>query len=251
MRRDMKRLRREGKLNAAQWTYASPNKPVEEFYDTSQDPHQINNLAGSADHQQLLGEFRERHRQWTLRTRDLGFLPESDAWRRSAHTTPWDVARDPRSYPLKRILHTADLVGHPEASAEQVQLLSDDDPAVRYWAVIGLRSATESESAVDEALRRALDDQSPPVRIAAAAALAARGETEPAVTDLIGSLEAEEVEDVLHAIRSLQLIGVDTPHVRPAIEKALKRSQRQEASGASPLWMFVRFSAEAALEERQ
>ena len=45
MRREMFQLASAGKLNAAQWTYAAPTKPLEELYDSVADPNNIHNLA--------------------------------------------------------------------------------------------------------------------------------------------------------------------------------------------------------------
>jgi uncharacterized sulfatase len=249
MRRDMTRLRQQGKLNAAQMTYASPTRPVEEFYDTQSDPHQVKNLAGSPEHQTRLAQFRKRQQDGVRHSRDLGFLPEADAWRRIDGGTPWELARDEQRYPLARILSAANRVGDPAAAESQVQRLTDDDPAVRYWAVIGLHSAKDVGTAATAALHRAREDVSTPVVIEAAAALAARGDGNSALGALVAALDDEQAENVLHAMRSLQLMGSDAQPARPAIEAALRRAKAQEASSTQPLWMFVRFSAEAALAE--
>ena len=249
MRRDMKRLRQEGKLNAAQLTYASPTKPVEEFYDTETDPHQVKNLAGSPEHQTRLDKFRQRHRRWIQQTRDAGFLPESEAWRCMGNGTPRELAQDRQRYPLERILHAASLVGDADSLPTQVQLLADTDPAVRYWAVVGLHAAEKTTEATKEALRHALDDVSPSVCIEAASGLAAQGETDLALATLVRTLKEAQVEDVLRAMRGLQLMGAAAQPARPTIEATLKRAQEEEARNTHPVWMFVRFSAEAALEQ--
>jgi hypothetical protein len=87
-RRELKRLAVEGKLNAAQLTYAAPRKPLEELYDTVTDPHQIHNLASEPPHQAVLETMRHTLRLWLLESRDAGFLTEPQIWERIGSTGP-------------------------------------------------------------------------------------------------------------------------------------------------------------------
>ena len=56
------------------------------------------------------------------------------------------MRRDPSLYPFDRIAAAADLANarDPSRISRLVELLSDDDPAVRYWAAIGLGSLEAS-----------------------------------------------------------------------------------------------------------
>ncbi len=73
----MKQLHAEGKLNATQALFMQPRKPEEELYDLLADPHEVNNLAGSAQHQGILRELREKLERWIEETNDQGRFPES------------------------------------------------------------------------------------------------------------------------------------------------------------------------------
>jgi arylsulfatase A-like enzyme len=77
----IKRLHREGKLNAVQSRFVSDERPAEELYDLKKDPHETNNLIHSAkrEHAQKLGELRTILRRWIIETDDRGRFPESDA----------------------------------------------------------------------------------------------------------------------------------------------------------------------------
>lgn len=77
--KDLKRLAKEGKLNAAQKLFVEPVKPVEELYDLRTDPHQIHNLADDKGHQTELLRHRQILLDWIARTDDKGAYPESDA----------------------------------------------------------------------------------------------------------------------------------------------------------------------------
>ncbi|MGB2824862.1 MAG: sulfatase, partial [Phycisphaerae bacterium] len=142
IRGEITRLAKAGKLtSAAQKHYAGPTRAREELYDTADDPHQVRNLAREPEHRPRLERMRKALRRWLIETRDLGFLSEADMAERSRGLTPYEVARKGGTYPMERILDAAELVGAgPEAMPAQVKLLKDNDPAVRYWAAVGLRA---------------------------------------------------------------------------------------------------------------
>ena len=78
------------------------------------------------------------------------------------------LADDREALPLERIMAAAELVGLGTLDG-QAALLDDADPAVRWWAVIGLLNQPQSAER-DAALRRATSDADP--RVAGEAALA-------------------------------------------------------------------------------
>jgi arylsulfatase A-like enzyme len=249
MRREIVRLAREGKLNAAQMTYASPTRAVEELYDTETDPFLIHNLAGSAEHREILVRMRQRLAGWVVQTRDLGFIPESDLRARIAGTTPFDLAAAGR-IPVGRIFETADLVGRTGVVARQIALLKDDDAAVRYWAAVGLRAAGVGTGAAREALTTAMGDPAPSVRIEAAGALVAAGETGRAL-DLLGEALTGGSSDVaVHAARTLQLLGERARPALPRMEAVLAGPAPTGAGGKAHA-MFLGFALAPAVEALQ
>lgn len=62
-------------LPPADWYYRA-SKPVEELYDTVDDPYELENLADRPEHQQRLARMRAAHEQWVADTGDLGAIPE-------------------------------------------------------------------------------------------------------------------------------------------------------------------------------
>ncbi len=248
MRRELATLRDAGQLDEAQMTYAAPRRSQEELYDTWSDPHQLRNLAESVSHQSVLQRMRSQLGQWVRSTRDVGFLPESMVWSRLNGVTPWDLARDPSRYSLEKILHAAEQVGSEDAIQEQIRWLSDSDPAVRYWAAVGLKASTSADPPVLDALRVALEDPTPSVRIEAAGALAGLGDSDLATHVLLAELDSEQPEVVLHAIRTLQRMPSLDPSLLPTVEKVKERAAHLEETSEDPCWMFVRFSAEAILQ---
>ncbi len=73
---EMRRLHAEGGLAGPQKQYFEPTKPLEELYDTTADPHEVNNLAGNPQYAEVLERLRRAHVEWYLRTEDVGLIPE-------------------------------------------------------------------------------------------------------------------------------------------------------------------------------
>jgi N-sulfoglucosamine sulfohydrolase len=72
----MKKLYAQGKLTPVQTLFMAPRKPVEELYDLTADPWEINNLATSPEHQQTLKRMRAILDRWIRETGDKGQFPE-------------------------------------------------------------------------------------------------------------------------------------------------------------------------------
>jgi len=75
---EMRRLNAEGKLKGAQRQYFEPTKPVEELYDTLNDPHEVRNLANDPQYKDVLKRMREAHKDWVMETSDVGLIPEPE-----------------------------------------------------------------------------------------------------------------------------------------------------------------------------
>ena len=67
-----------GKLNPIQAAVMRKSKPVEELFDTQQDPFELQNLAAKPEVQAKLIELRAALENWIRETKDLGFTPELD-----------------------------------------------------------------------------------------------------------------------------------------------------------------------------
>ena len=167
-------------------------KPAEELYDLHHDPDEVVNLVGSPAHAEFLVDLRAAQRAWCGEIRDLGFLPEGEIHSRSVGSTPYEMARDEEAYPRERIQAAAELAtgtSLPEITKLE-GLLSDPDPAVRYWGAIGfLRRGGEGLSAMPAPLATALEDPSPFVAIIAARALGEFGTSEERNRSLARLLE--------------------------------------------------------------
>ncbi len=68
----LKELHAEGKLTPPQDFLCASTMPAEELYDLQNDPHEIQNLAGSAEHEAVLARLRVVLEDWIVRTHDQG-----------------------------------------------------------------------------------------------------------------------------------------------------------------------------------
>ena len=76
--KEMRRLAAEGKLTGPQSLFFRPTKPAEELYDTTVDPHEVQDLAGAPAHTAALEELRNVHAAWMKQVGDLGLVPEPE-----------------------------------------------------------------------------------------------------------------------------------------------------------------------------
>lgn len=75
----MKKLHQEGKLTPAQAYLMESTRPAEELYDVIADPYEINNLAMSDGHQEIIRQLRYELDQWIDAIDDQGRFPEDQS----------------------------------------------------------------------------------------------------------------------------------------------------------------------------
>ena len=68
----IKDLHTQGKLTKVQQMILADTKPKEELYDLQADPHEVNNLAQSPQHQKTLEKLRPLLDEWIADTKDRG-----------------------------------------------------------------------------------------------------------------------------------------------------------------------------------
>ena len=247
--RELRRARKAGLLSESGEAMFKP-KPVEELYDIRTDPHELENLAESAAHRGVVRKMRGRLRKWIIETRDTGFLHESEVMIRSENSTPYEMARDPRRYDIRRILAAAELTGDPAVPiGELAGLLGDADGGVRFWAVQALTARGRDAEAAAPALEKALADPAPCVRIAAAEALCRLDRCEYGPAVLAEALRDRRPWVALQAATAIRLIGDRARPILPVVKEVL-RECLGDASGRYRDWsypMFIGFALDQAL----
>ena len=82
-------------LTPVQLLFFSPEKPVEELYDVTVDPHEVNNLAGQPAHGETLARLRSVLERWQRETQDLGLVPEAELRERMRPGGVWQKVAAP------------------------------------------------------------------------------------------------------------------------------------------------------------
>jgi uncharacterized sulfatase len=203
-------LKREGKLDGPPSLFMQDTKPVEELYDTAQDPFELNNLANDAAHGDVLKRMRAALADWMRDTRDLGLLHESEMHKRAAGRAFYDLGKDAQAFPMSRLMEAAGIeAGAVPDEKELMALLGDADAAIRYQAVMGLywhAGKTKRPPEWLDAAEGLMRDPSPAVRVAAAGLLYPY-RPEPALALLMRELRSDDEWVRLQAANILDLLG--------------------------------------------
>lgn len=118
-------------------------KPTEELYDLKTDHDEVVNLADSPEYRSIKTKLKSVLRENLLTIGDVHFLPEAMLHKRFSgsisYMPPYEMGHDTKQYPLEKILDAADLATERSIPADELRkLLSDTEPAVRYWGAIGI-----------------------------------------------------------------------------------------------------------------
>jgi len=235
-------------LTVAQRDYAGPTKPVEAFYDSVADPHQIDNLLDgplTPDQTAALARFRQAFQRYRTETGDLGCLTEDSMWRRVKEegmpVGDLMAGKSPHPPDLSAVWAAADLVGSTDLPALR-ERLGSSDPDQRYWALLALRQAGFADL---ERIAVHLDDLALPVRFEAARWLVENGvHRERAITVLADGVSTEDWWNALYACRMIELLGDRARAALPAMRGLYERNRHKDGDAE----LFLAFSSGAWLE---
>jgi len=127
-----------GKCNDVQ-SIAFQTKPVEELYDTENDPWEVNNLAEDPAYQDVLERMRKENYRWMAEMKDVGIIPETEYVERMGTGSMYDYMRS-EECPFDEILQAAEQATLPGKGDLDlyIEYLKNNDPAIRYWGATGL-----------------------------------------------------------------------------------------------------------------
>ena len=229
---ETRRLYAEGQLDPVQSRLLEVPRPIEELYDLQEDPYEINNLAASPAHQDILLELREAHLKWRRDTRDLGVLPEGILLdERGTYGSEYQlgIQEADRIESLWILLESL----HLKTEAELFQMLDNDDPVIRYWSATGLGNLPETSTAAKIALETALSDPSIHVRVAAARGLLLKDENREAL-DILSLAIISKGAAGLAASLVVDEAGYNAKELAPELETALEGIYSGEVESRIP-----------------
>ncbi|MGJ8696290.1 MAG: sulfatase-like hydrolase/transferase [Verrucomicrobiaceae bacterium] len=225
--KELRRIAQTDQMPPAMKLFMADRKPVEEFYDLQNDPHEINNLVNDPAQKENLTRFRKAHTAWIKDTRDLGLIPEPEMEiREKQFGSRYGILAETKDTTLpERLGSMANLASSgPQALPKLLAGLNDKDSSVRYWAATGIGNVgIRSEESVIACLALLEKETSTVVRIATARALLRmKAEEKAALAELSKSLESPEQWSRLHAAIALDEADEQARPALPALKKALK-----------------------------
>lgn len=225
-------------------------KPVEELYDTENDPWEVRNLANDPKYQDVLKRMRKENHDWMAQIKDAGLIPESEYLKRSGNASMYDYMHS-ASCPFNELLEAAELATLPEANvAAYRKLLKNKDSALRYWGVTGLLIHKDKAKQAIAELKTALNDESSSVATLAAETLAGLGEKELANRTYVRILTDPnyQMPDRNFAFNSIDAINFKSPEIVEAAKK-LKEEKGKLLQGTDRFNYFDVLMASALLKK--
>jgi len=195
--------------------------PIEELYDSDNDPYQMNNLINNPEFDEIVKYMRIALMEKIVNTGDLGFLPEAEMMRRSIGDSPYDISQNNEVYNIKNVLQCAELVGRSVDVERMKKCLNCIDPAARYWAVNAIIALGTNGVQFEKEIIHRLDDENPNVRIVAAEALCRlrREPSRKALHVLLKELETNNPWIIMHSAYTLNVLE---ELAKPAYQKIEK-----------------------------
>ncbi len=123
-------------LNAAQLAFLLPTKPKEELYDVTVDPHEVNNLASSPQHQAVLARMREALVVWQRETKDLGSVPEAELRERMRPGGVWQQVAAPTGS-IVAMIDTVRIKLTSATEGASIAYTTDEGPKPRWRLYTG------------------------------------------------------------------------------------------------------------------
>jgi len=214
-----------GECNETQSKFWEP-KPVEELYDTENDPWEVNNLAKDPAYKEVLERMRAANKEWVTRIYDTGFIPEADRVDRAGDASMYDYMRS-GNVNLEEMMEAAEIatLGNPENIDKLKTYLKNDESAVRYWGASGLLILGDEAVSAKDALIEATDDESANVVTVAAEALYNLEEKEVAKEALLKVLQAPNEFARCHALNAIDCIEEDSPEIVAGVVQMLTETE--------------------------
>jgi len=184
------------------------SKPVEELFDITKDPWEVNNLASDPAYANQLAKMRKASLDLAVGMRDAGFIPETERNLRAGETPIYDYMRG-EDLPYKEILSAALLASakKPENVGKLKTMLQHDDSAIRYWGMQGLLMLGEDARPALQEIGKAAFDESWNVSVLGAEILYRMGMKAKAIKAYHRVLDCDHM-----FIRTLALSSINDVH---------------------------------------
>jgi hypothetical protein len=193
-------------------------KPAEELYDSENDPWEVNNLATNPAYKNVLERMRSANRDWMIKIKDSGLIPEAQLSDLNGGTATYDYLRSDK-LPLQSILEAAEKATNPGSGDLVVfkSYLKSDLGPVRYWGATGLMMLGSPAAELIPDLKNLLNDPSADVIAAASEALFELGDIVSCNVGLSKVLQSENPFARLHALNIIESRKINTSEIQNAV----------------------------------
>jgi arylsulfatase A-like enzyme len=201
-------------------------KPVEELYDTENDPWEVNNIALDPAYANVLNRMRKANHDWVLKIKDTGFIPEAELLEVTENIAAYDYMRSGQVN-LEKIVNAAEQATSATSTdiPKLLSFLDSDNAVVRYWGATGLLILDEAARPVITDLKQAADDPSPSVAIVAAEALYNLGEKSEARKTLLEALISSNQFARTHALSTINCTDEQSEQIKEEVIALLKGAE--------------------------
>ena len=201
-------------------------KPVEELYDTKNDPWEVNNLAEDLNYREILEELRTANRQWMIDIKDTGVIPEYELLQLTGGESAYDYLRR-NSIDVEEWIDIADKA--ITATTDDIpvfkELLFSDDPVKRYWAAVAFRILGEDGASEITDLKDAAGQESSPfTKTILWEALYLLGEKELAREGLAELLEHDASMVREFALNAIESLNEESDLIKNSVIEMAKRT---------------------------
>lgn len=235
---------KKGECNETQSIFWEP-KPVEELYDTENDPWEVNNLAADPEYKDVLVRMRAANKKWVTDINDTGFIPEADRVDRAGEMAMYDYMRSGKIN-LPEIMDAAEIatLGKVENIEKLKGYLKSEESAVRYWGASGLLILGNNAAPVIDELKAVMNDESANVVSVAAEALYNLGEKEVARKALLSVLENHSEFARCHALNVIDCVDDKSSEMIDGVIGMIKRAEsttRNKYDMRAAKWLIVKW----------
>ena len=197
-------------------------KPVEELYDTNNDPYCIKNLINKPEFADIAKTLRTQLKSYQKKYFDAGLIPESEVVKRANdnNMTIYELVRKKELYDVDAYLAAADiaLAGDSANLPKLIEMMKNKDSGIRYWGVVGCFFLKDKAASAKDSLIKALKDSSDNVRAMAGWTLINLSEKEKGLACLNDMMAADSYA-MLEILNIVDWLGEDGKSLIPAVQK--------------------------------
>jgi len=175
---EWRELFKKGKLTDEQSQFFKA-RPSEQLFDLSEDPHEVNDVSGHSDKQDILSELRGKLQRKVKAINDLSFYPESHMIDHALQN-PLAFGQD-HSEEITKLVDVADLalLSFQKAKPKLVKVFQNGTEWEKYWACLVCSQFGQKAKPFSSHLKKMLSSNNLMLRMRAIEALALTEKIDP------------------------------------------------------------------------